>query len=135
MTVECAERPQVEFVRHQWRADPGNLAEVRRMLREWLRQFALPTPQADAMLLALCEAIGNAMRHAYPADGAGVVTMVAWCDGTALNVEISDHGSWRGGGAPDSGLGIDLMRHLVDSVSIAFSDRGTLVRFRQRLGG
>jgi hypothetical protein len=45
---------------------PGTPGEVRRQLRRWLEVLGWPREHADDLLLAVDEAVSNAVEHAYP---------------------------------------------------------------------
>src|ERR1700751_5721952 len=83
--------------------------------------------------LAAGEALGNAVEHGRSARSSGFSVRCTY-DGEQLIVEVRDNGSGFSPFADDSvpplgrerGLGIYLMRRLMDDVS--YSHNGTLVR-------
>ncbi|HEX4746433.1 MAG TPA: ATP-binding protein [Gaiellaceae bacterium] len=110
-----------------------------------LSGLAREVPLDDELLadlkLAVTEACGNAVRHAY-ADGEGDVNVVFAFDDERLVVTVAD----RGGGiaVPDSveddaealagplesGMGMPIIRAIVDELAVEEGDggAGTLVR-------
>jgi serine/threonine-protein kinase RsbW len=94
-----------------------------------------PEMLAD-LKLALTEACSNSIRHAYDADGPGVVDIRYELDGEKLAVEVTDEGSGFDVRATDQaaeldegGLGIAIIRALTDEVAIESHGRGSRLRF------
>jgi anti-sigma regulatory factor (Ser/Thr protein kinase) len=89
--------------------------------------------------LAITEACGNSVRHAYP-DGQGDVSVSYVFDGTAIEMIVEDQGigpqdaEAARPNAGDSGMGMSIIRTVVDEVAIhAGADgRGTVVRMTKR---
>ena len=93
--------------------------------------------------LAVTEACGNAVRHAYP-DGQGDVSVSYVVDGDVLVVIVEDQGAGiqerdRASDAIEQplegGMGMSIMRAIVDEFEIgAGADgRGTVVQMTKRL--
>jgi serine/threonine-protein kinase RsbW len=93
--------------------------------------------------LAVTEACGNAVRHAYP-DGAGDVSVSYVMDGTILIVLVEDQGAGIEADRPRSdgverslegGMGMSIMRAIADELEVgAGADgRGTVVQMTKRL--
>ncbi|MEU7817642.1 ATP-binding protein [Pseudonocardia sp. NPDC049154] len=130
----------VEYVHRSWPANPAQLSVIRRQLLGWLAPLGLSTEQKDDVVLAVDEAVANAVRHAYPEDRPGDVELTLWTEGEALCIEITDHGSWRpaqgeGGtitGDARGGRGMLLMQHMVETVLVHFDGRGSRVLLRHR---
>lgn len=127
----------VEFIRRSWPADPENLAVIRRELAAWLAPLHLTAEATDDVVLAVDEAVANAVRHAYgpDQDRTGPVDLTLWTEAGCLSIEVVDHGSWR---APDphpprGGLGIPLMTTVAESVLIHYDERGSRVLLRYPL--
>ncbi len=100
------------------------LRSARRALGAWLEPLDLDPDDVDNLLMAVSEALSNALEHAYPAGGSGppaAVTLGAalGTDGV-LRVDVGDRGRWRRPAAdPGSrGRGLQMMRLLVDTVVI-----------------
>ena len=101
------------------------------------------TPVSDELLadlkLALTEACGNCVRHAYP-DGKGDVSVAYAFDGGAIEMTVEDHGvGLDASAAPsrtdESGMGLPIIRTVVDELEIrpGADGRGTIVRMTKRL--
>jgi serine/threonine-protein kinase RsbW len=94
--------------------------------------------------LAVTEVCGNAVQHAYT-DDPGVVRVVFEVEPDAIEVSVVDEGA--GAGFPDidgsglsdgpveSGMGLAIVKAVMDDVSIDEdpSARGTIVRMRKSL--
>jgi serine/threonine-protein kinase RsbW len=93
--------------------------------------------------LAVTEACGNAVRHAY-ADGAGVVElafvlgadrveMIVEDQGVGMREEASD--AAEADGLVESGMGLAIIRAIVDDVDVrrGADGRGTVVRMTKLL--
>jgi serine/threonine-protein kinase RsbW len=94
--------------------------------------------------LAVTEACANSISHGYGSDG-GLVTMRIDVAGPDVRIEISDEGiglsepmpppAESNGGLEEGGMGIALIRALVDDLEIAAGPggHGTRVTFTKRL--
>lgn len=125
----------VEFAHRSWPAAPGQLTRIRRELTDWLAPLALSDDEVAEIVLAVDEAVANAVCHAYDPDETGSVELTLWTEDDALYVEVVDHGRWR---PPDEhptegGRGIPLMQHMADSVLIHHGTGGSSVLLRHRL--
>jgi len=101
------------------------------------------TPVSDELLadlkLALTEACGNCVRHAYP-DGQGDVSVAYAFDDGTIEMIVEDHGvGLDATAAPsrtdESGMGLPIIRTVVDDLEIrpGVDGRGTIVRMTKRL--
>jgi len=90
--------------------------------------------------LAVTEAVANAVRHAYPEDSAGRVTVELTAAAGRLEIAVSDQGRGLrdaevlqadGRGRGESGMGLSIIRAIADEVDVGAGPdgRGTLVRF------
>ena len=113
-----------------------------------LAGIAHEVPMSEAVLadlkLAVTEACGNAVRHAY-GDGHGVVRVRFVVDSGQIEIEVADEGT--SGGQPaqpvppadatllESGMGLAIIRAIVDELEIdgAADAPGTVVRMRKSL--
>jgi serine/threonine-protein kinase RsbW len=113
-----------------------------------LAGIARGTPISESVLadlkLAVTEACGNSVRHAYPSNP-GVVRVRYEVNDGAIEIVVEDEGAgseaslW---GAPtedqgpaESGMGLAIIRAIVDELDIGRRDdaTGTVVRMRKRL--
>jgi serine/threonine-protein kinase RsbW len=101
------------------------------------------TPLSDELLadlkLAITEACGNCVRHAYP-DGKGDVSVAYALDDQALEMVVEDEGVGIQSEPPkpttdDSGMGMAIIRTVVDELEVGpgADGRGTVVRMTKRL--
>lgn len=128
----------VEFARvvHPARADEAH--RMRHEVRDWLAGLDLEQDARDRVLIAVSEAVENAVEHAYPGDAEGTVELTLWAETDAVNVRVTDDGAWSEGSVPAApgshatrGRGFVLMQRSVDSVAIRHSAAGTTVALRQ----
>ena len=116
-----------------WAADPVHLPHIRSQTRNWLAPLALDQDSERDLVLAVNEAVSNAIEHAYVAPGPGdLVTVSLWTGPRHLYVEVADHGRWRWPDADPGhrGRGILIMQQVVGSVSIHKDPDGTRVLLR-----
>lgn len=105
------------------RTDLAAPARARRLVRE-VDDCCLPPSRMNDVLVAVSEAVTNAVLHAYPEAAEGPVRIKAWSQDNALAVLVLDEG--RGfdpdevvrGARTGLGLGLDLMRRLASETSI-----------------
>jgi anti-sigma regulatory factor (Ser/Thr protein kinase) len=92
----------------------------------------------EPVALAVAEAVGNAVLHAYPRGTSGTVRVAFAIDGDALSIVVGDDGL---GMRPDPGsrglgFGLPLMAKLSAGLEIADrSGGGTELRMRFPLAG
>ena len=125
---------RAEYVRLTLPARAEHLCRLRHALYEFLGALPLTRDRQDEIVLAVGEAAANAVEHAYRHQEPGVIDVTVWTESEALCVEIRDHGRWRepsSGPRPvGQGMGIVLMRRLIDCVLIHHDHRGTNVLLR-----
>jgi PAS domain S-box-containing protein len=108
-------------------AAPQSLPQVRQALRRLIRALGVDADREMALQVAVGEAMNNAIEHAYGTT-AGAIDVRVRSDGSALVVEIVDHGRWRPPRAEGRGHGLALMRSLAEAVEIDSRPSGTTVR-------
>jgi serine/threonine-protein kinase RsbW len=105
-------------------AEPVTAAEVRKLLRAWLEGHRWPPDAVDDVVLAVHEAVANAIDHAYPAGHVGDVDVTAnlLAEGRRQRTRlvVRDGGRWR---APPvdpgyRGRGLQMVRSCMDLVNI-----------------
>jgi serine/threonine-protein kinase RsbW len=120
-------------------------AEYLLLARLTLSGLARELPLDDELLadlkLAVTEACGNVVRHAYP-DAEGDVSLVVTIDDSRLQMTVEDHGDGiQAPGSPEdepdelsgpleSGMGMPIIRAIVDELAVeqGSDGRGTVVR-------
>jgi serine phosphatase RsbU (regulator of sigma subunit)/integral membrane sensor domain MASE1/anti-sigma regulatory factor (Ser/Thr protein kinase) len=114
-------------------AEFSTLSSARRTLRRWLEQAGADPDEVHVIVTAAGEACANAIEHAYGAHPA-TFQLDAVLEGAEIAVAVRDSGSWRPArGDRGRGLGIELIKRLMDSVDIDGTSEGTEVRLRRRL--
>ena len=116
-------------------AIPEHAASIRQEFATWLAEhFALDRVKASDIVLAVNEALANAVEAAYAdAPEPGVMHVRADFDRASalLTVTVTDEGTWRPAAAQYAnsarGRGIPLMRALTDRASIEPTEAGTRV--------
>ena len=103
---------------------------------------------ADALAdlkLAVTEACGNAVRHAYPDGSGGPIAISLTIADDRLEMIVEDQGSglrnassdgWEPGELPEGGMGMAIMRAVVDDLDIGTGadGRGTVVHMTKYFG-
>jgi anti-sigma regulatory factor (Ser/Thr protein kinase)/putative methionine-R-sulfoxide reductase with GAF domain len=122
-----------EHLRRSWPADTESLAEVRQLLRRWLRARGAHEDEIFDITVACQEACTNAIEHAYAPGPAGF-ELDASSDGALVRLTVRDRGRWRPARGEHRGRGVPLMRELMDEVEIHDTGDGTEVRMQRALG-
>lgn len=110
-----------------------------------LAGVARTTPVSDDVLadlkLAITEACGNSVRHAYP-DGSGNVSVRYALGSGAIELVVEDQGTGLDPGAVnvgapigESGMGMSIISAVVDELEVrsGTDGRGTAVHMTKRL--
>ncbi|MFN8021263.1 MAG: SpoIIE family protein phosphatase [Acidimicrobiales bacterium] len=118
-------------------ATTGDLAALRRELKSWLAAWIHSDETQHDVLLAVSEAVSNAVEHGSAADDGGrPIVVVASMDAYEVRVTVRDHGVWR---EPvpslERGRGLGIMRALMDDVVVERHDDGTVVRLARAVPG
>jgi serine/threonine-protein kinase RsbW len=112
-------------------ATPAVLSSVRACVTHWLREHHWPERRTHEMVLAVNEAVTNTILHAYGDVGGRVALraeVVVPFPGMGMAIfVVQDWGRWRRQQSPEPGLGLALMRDLMDEVRIETGAAGTTV--------
>jgi serine/threonine-protein kinase RsbW len=129
-------------VRLSFPAKPDYLLLARLALSGLARELPVGDELLADLKLAVTEACGNAVRHAYP-DGRGHVFVSYVLSDGALEMIVADEGSGvetseveQGMPASmDRGMGMSIIRTIVDELDVqpGADGRGTVVRMTKRL--
>jgi serine/threonine-protein kinase RsbW len=113
---------------------PAAAAGLRHQLRQWLDGFGLAAADRGDVVLAVSEALANAVEHGSAGRGDRPIVVVASAEPAAVSVVVRDHGEWREP-APSTvrGRGLGIMRDLMDDVVIERHQDGTVVRLCRNL--
>ena len=114
-------------------AEPEVLARLRRRLGRYLHAVGATEDETYEVILAISEAAGNAIEHAYgPGDASFRVQAVV--EDRELVVVVRDSGRWREQRGENRGRGLSIIEGLMDEVELVREAHGTTVRMRRRLG-
>jgi serine phosphatase RsbU (regulator of sigma subunit)/putative methionine-R-sulfoxide reductase with GAF domain/anti-sigma regulatory factor (Ser/Thr protein kinase) len=111
----------------------SSLASLRRTLRQWLRENGADEDDEIEVLIALGEAAGNAVEHAY-GPGDAVFDVIGSVKAGVLDITVRDYGHWRPPRGQNRGRGTLLMQQLMDGFEVRTTSDGTEVRLRRALG-
>ncbi len=117
-------------------ADLDHLAPSRNALRGWLARAGVEPDQIAYLLTAVGEAVANAIEHGYRDEPGGTVSVHATALVDALHVTVVDGGTWkppRNDPAANRGRGINLMRGLLEDMTIRSTETGTTVHLYARI--
>jgi anti-sigma regulatory factor (Ser/Thr protein kinase) len=118
----------------RWPAERTSLADVRHLLRRWLRARGAREDELYDITVACQEACANAIEHAYRPGRAAFAVEASYRDGR-VRVVVSDSGRWRPPrGGSSRGRGLQLMEAMMEHVDIRHGEDGTLVVLERTLG-
>ena len=132
-----------DTVRLTFPAKPDYLVLARLALAGIARAYPLEPELLADLKLAVTEACGNAVRHAY-ANGAGSVTVAYTIVDERLELVVEDRGAglplpssgdWRMPEDLESGMGMAIIQAVVDELEVEDGPegRGTVVRMTKYL--
>jgi serine/threonine-protein kinase RsbW len=129
-----------ELVRISFPAKADYLLLARLALAGIARDVEVSDELLADLKLAVTEACGNSVRHAYPSGG-GDVTVAYSLEGQIFEIIVEDRGIGVAATEPaeraelDGGMGMSIIRTIVDDVAVepGADGRGTVVRMRKRL--
>ena len=123
--------PAIERISLRLPAEPASAPLVRTAMRRFLAASRLSEHRAYDGLVAVGEAVSNAIEHAYGGPSHETFAVTAERIGETLVVSISDYGQWRGP-LPWSvrGRGLHLMQQLSDDLDVTGGAEGTRVTMR-----
>lgn len=109
------------------RADVRLIAALRAELYVWLGIQRVRSDDRDAVVLAVSEAIANAIEHGYRDEPDGLVHVAAGLSDGRIEVTVRDAGSWVAMRRhPDRGRGLTMIEKLMDWSEVS-TGRGTTV--------
>jgi anti-sigma regulatory factor (Ser/Thr protein kinase) len=117
-------------------ADTGNVATTRNAMRDWLGRCGLDEDQTLNMLIAVGEAVANAIEHGHRDAPGGTIRLRATALVDGLTFVVTDSGSWkepRPEANPYRGRGMGLMRALMHEVTVDSATTGTTVQLHARI--
>jgi serine/threonine-protein kinase RsbW len=129
----CVSLGTEERIERSLGADRANIALLRADLRAWLVGRGVEPESRDAVLLACSEAVANAIEHGYRDDPFGMIDVVATITADAVEVRVTDRGTWRGAVSDVArGRGLQLIRESMDQVMFDRTDGTTVIMRRSR---
>ena len=115
-------------------ARPDVLADLRRILRRWLRNHGATEEEIAEITLATNEACANAVEHAY-SPAPAYFTLRAALEQDEVVIRVSDGGRWREPRGTDRGRGLRIMDAAMDAIQVHdHQGHGTEITLRRRLG-
>jgi anti-anti-sigma factor len=113
--------------------EPEELAGVRRAVRRWASAAGLAPDAIEDLLLAIAEATGNAVEHAYreAVVPGRVLVELRVDDASDVVVSVTDSGTWRPPPADPGfrGRGLQIISALARDVDLTPGPAGTTLRF------
>jgi anti-sigma regulatory factor (Ser/Thr protein kinase) len=106
--------------------EPESVVEARAAVADVARRLGA---REEDVRLAVSEAVGNAVIHAFRDGGPGTITVHARFDAGRLLVTVSDDGIGMtpNPDSPGLGFGIALIGKLADDVRFSSSGEGTVI--------
>jgi serine/threonine-protein kinase RsbW len=136
-----SERSSMKTFYQQYPSVYSSVPKARRDARAFFRQCALTDIEINDITLAVGEACNNAVEHGHAADGSFSVS--SSFDNVDMVIEVADRGAGfdpAGKGLtsdPETlrlrGLGIFIMRSLMDDVCFTVHPSGTSVRLTKHV--
>jgi anti-sigma regulatory factor (Ser/Thr protein kinase) len=105
-------------------ARAGNVAVVRRVLRDLGERLELDPAVLDDLVLAASEACSNVVMHAYPMEEGGQLHVKAIVHDDHITLLARDGGRGRGTAGPGLGVGLSLIAAITRSLEIATDGEG-----------
>ena len=126
MSGPCREQPAVELT---LRSDRRSVARARKKMGEYA---ALAGANRTSVELAVSEAVGNAVIHAFAGRDGGTITVSAKAEAESVLIEVADSGRGIAAGGRFAGLGFGLpiIGELAKSVEIQTGTTGTRIALR-----
>jgi anti-sigma regulatory factor (Ser/Thr protein kinase) len=117
---------------------PATVASVA-AARQAVRRYASGLEvDVDGMVLAVSEAVANAVTHAYDEDADGLIEVSASATPYEVTLVVRDHGCGLAGttrASAGAGYGIEIIRRLAQHVALDDSAAGVALTMRFRRGG
>jgi anti-sigma regulatory factor (Ser/Thr protein kinase) len=114
-------------------ATTADISLLRHRFRAWLQGIGVSDERSADILVAVNEAVTNAVVHGSRLDPTNTVQLEACAPSDAIVVSVTDAGQWLPGVERDptvGGRGFKIMERLSDAVSIEATPLGTNVSLR-----
>jgi anti-sigma regulatory factor (Ser/Thr protein kinase) len=126
-------------LRHRVSAYPAELAGARQVVRDWCQRVGLSPLRLERPLIAIGEALRNAVEHAYLGMPRGPIDLYLRLDAQGRPFAlVQDCGRWHQtvqtpsaapGAGQQRGRGLDLIRGVMDQVDVRREPDGTTITF------
>jgi signal transduction histidine kinase/CheY-like chemotaxis protein len=108
------------------------IAEARHRLRDWISGVDVDPRRESDILLAIGEAVTNAIEHGSRGDATKTVSIEAFVRGHTVTATISDAGQWSGDSSASQrslqrGRGLTMINGLADDVKTTRTPGGTRI--------
>ncbi|HEY2199260.1 MAG TPA: SpoIIE family protein phosphatase [Mycobacterium sp.] len=108
------------------------IAEARHRLRDWISGVDVHPQRESDILLAVGEAVTNAIEHGSGGDATKTVSIEAFVRGHTVTATISDAGQWCGDSSASQrsqqrGRGLTMINGLADEVKTSRTPGGTRI--------
>lgn len=114
-------------------ADVSSVAAARRAVVRFVRDLEV---DIDGIVLAVSEAVSNAVVHAYGPGQRGVVEVTGATAPDSVTIVVRDRGRGLAAASePGAGFGLRIIRRLAERVDVAELRDGLAVTMRFRRGG
>lgn len=122
--------------------EPQGILLARHVLELFLKQAGVSEEDSDAMKIAVGEACSNVVKYGYSRTGINTLNLSLLLDEETLTVEVKDHGKGFDlnnvsepsiENLPENGMGIFLMKRVMDQVVFRFTTEGTQVSLHRKL--
>jgi hypothetical protein len=128
--ITVSPEPTLEHVDVRLPAERSSTALARSALRRFFASTPLGERRTYDALVAVGEAVSNAIEHAYEGRLNQTFTLRARYENATCVVFVEDNGMWRQDAGDPRGRGVAMMRQLSDDCSIDRRARGTSVMLR-----
>ena len=126
--------PTIEALHEQLPATPESVSAARHRVRCYAADLQV---DLDGVLLAVSEAVSNAVAHAYAEGTRGQVELTAGASQSEFTVTVRDHGRGLAGGGSGTGagFGLKIIRDVSEHVELTDSPGGVSLTMGFRRAG
>lgn len=114
-------------------ADPAAVRLARSEIMRWFHELPHANDGlAASIAVAVSEAVGNVVRHAYPGKRTGRVEVQAQLERSCITVSVADRGTGMTAraGRDHNGMGLPVIGRVADGVTVVSDEGGTRLSMR-----